>query len=234
MKSSSRHIANAKRRPCSFVGERKGEVGCGGVTEDQVCVSCLRFAGRFVSSRWHCVRCPSSHSSLQLRHGLNMAQGDTPAPIMPAIMPSVITPIATIAMQPGCRAGSAARANAGRRLCRHQPELHGKRRPDDSARRLRLAQLRLANACRSRPSCPVQAHRARVTLGAWGCTNAGARSCRRQRKRRNERKRRVERNRSAGGRRDGFGFGSSSVVAQRGAISAAIRRDAAACGARDS
>ena len=34
-----------------------------------------------------------------------MAQGDTPGPITPAIMPSIITPIATIAMLSGCRAG---------------------------------------------------------------------------------------------------------------------------------
>src|SRR5438445_13806138 len=39
---------DAKRRPRSFVDERKGEAGV--AIEDLVCVSCLRFAGRFVSS----------------------------------------------------------------------------------------------------------------------------------------------------------------------------------------
>ena len=77
-----------------------------GATEDQVCVSCLHFAGRFVSLHWHCVRRPSSSLSLRLRRGLTTAQGDTPGPITPAIMPSIITHIATIAMQP---AGIAAR-----------------------------------------------------------------------------------------------------------------------------
>ena len=98
---------DAKRHPV-FV-RRRTQRGSGGVTEDQVCVSCLRFAGRFVSSHWHCVRRPSSYLFLQLRHGLTTAQGDTPGPITPAIMPSIITPIATIATLSGCRAGIVAR-----------------------------------------------------------------------------------------------------------------------------
>ena len=87
---------------------RRTQRGTGGATEDQVCVRCLRFAGRFVSSHWHCVRLPSLYPSRRLQHDLTTAQGDTLAPITPAIMQSGTTPITIIGTRNVCRAGSAA------------------------------------------------------------------------------------------------------------------------------
>ena len=76
-----------------------------------------------------------------------------------------------------CRAdvarGSQRAATAGRRLCRYQPELHGKQPPDGCAWRLRLAQRRHGGARRSWPSCPAPARRAHVR---W---ERGVRKCRR-------------------------------------------------------
>ena len=175
MKSSSRHTAKRKRPPRSFVDERT--MGNWGATEDQVCFSCLRFAGRSVSSRWHCVRLPSSYPSLQLRHGLTMAQGGTPAPITPAIMRGIITHIAIIGTRDVVALGARGRADAGRRLYRHQRKL-------------------LTEPRRRSERNPTRRPEAR-----W--------------------------------RRRSFGS-SSNVSLKRAVISAATRRDAAACGARGS
>ena len=87
---------------------RRAQRGIGGAAEDQVCVSCLRRAGRFVSSRWHCVQLPSSFSSLPLQRGPTMAQGGMPGPITPAITPSGITPIVICDTPPASRTGTAA------------------------------------------------------------------------------------------------------------------------------
>jgi hypothetical protein len=84
MKSSSRHSEKFKPGAAFVIAPTRRDWGC--VIEDKLWFSCLRSAGRFVSSRWLCVRRPSPYPLVPLPHGLTMAQGGMPALIMPDTM----------------------------------------------------------------------------------------------------------------------------------------------------
>src|SRR5437588_358020 len=71
-----------------------GEIG--GLKEDRVWFSWLRFAGRLL--RWHCVRRQSPYLPLRLQQGLTTAQRGTSMHVTPNIMPDGTTVTAIIAI----------------------------------------------------------------------------------------------------------------------------------------